>query len=55
MSTQKPAAAAPRPPKKIYRAPRLVEWGTLEEITRTAGKSSPVPDGGSGKRAKQTS
>jgi hypothetical protein len=55
MQTDKPATDADRPAKKAYRAPRLIEWGDLEQITRTAGKSSPIADGGSGKHAKQTS
>ena len=28
---------APSPPKKPYRAPRLVEYGDLRAITRTKG------------------
>jgi hypothetical protein len=42
-------------PKKPYRAPDLIRWGDLSEITQTAGKSSSTPDGGWGKSAKQTS
>ncbi len=41
--------------KKPYRAPALIEWGTLRDITQTAGKTSPHADGGSGKQNKQTS
>jgi hypothetical protein len=42
-------------PKKPYRAPDLIRWGDLREITQSAGKSSPVPDGGPRDRNKQTS
>ncbi len=41
--------------KKPYRAPALIEWGTLRDITQTAGKSSVHSDGGSFKQNKQTS
>jgi hypothetical protein len=42
-------------PKKPYRAPDLIRWGDLSEITQTAGKSSSTPDGGWRDRNKQTS
>ena len=42
-------------PKKPYKKPELNYWGTLQEMTRTGGKSSSIPDGGSAKQNKQTS
>ena len=47
-------AGAPQS-KKSYLAPGLIRWGDLQEITRSAGKSSSTPDGGAKWQSKQTS
>lgn len=39
-----PQSSNPPPTKKPYRAPALIQWGALEDITQTAGKSSPRTD-----------
>ena len=41
--------------KKAYKAPALLAWGTLRDLTLSAGKSSSVNDGGSKFGNKQTS
>lgn len=41
-----PQSSNPSPTKKPYRAPVLIQWGTLQDITQAAGKTSPHPDGG---------
>ncbi len=50
-----PVDEAPVPRKKTYRPPVLHEWGSLKDLTQTAGKFAPHGDGGKGKRNKQTS
>jgi hypothetical protein len=39
--------------KKPYKAPELIQWGTLRDITRTVGKSG-NSDGGSGNTQKSS-
>ncbi len=41
--------------RKAYRAPLLVEWGSLRDVTQTAGKTSTHTDGGKGKQNQRTS
>ena len=51
-----PQSSNPPPSRKPYRAPALIQWGTLQEITQTAGKTSPHGDGSSpSKSNKRTS
>ena len=33
-----------RSPKKVYRAPKLTQWGDLQEVTLNVGKAG-SPDG----------
>jgi len=39
-----PQSSNPLPGKKPYRAPALIQWGTLQDITQQAGKTSPHGD-----------
>ena len=52
---QKQTGAGAPQSKKSYLAPGLIRWGDLQEITRSAGKSSSTPDGGAKWQSKQTS
>jgi len=36
----------PPAPKKPYRAPKLVRWGTLRDITQAVGRSGNNDNGG---------
>ena len=42
------------PARKPYRAPALVQWGTLREVTMAIGKTSKSGDSGTAKGNKQT-
>ena len=35
-----PQSSNPPPTKKPYRAPALIHWGTLQDITQSAGKNA---------------
>lgn len=52
-STKEDSARDPSSAKKQYVAPVLVQWGTLRDMTQSAGKSK-GPDGGSGKSPRRT-
>lgn len=39
--------------RKTYKAPELLKWGTIADMTLTVG-SSGQPDGGKGKTASKT-
>ena len=48
-------ASTTSPAKKTYRAPALVQWGTLRDITQSAGKNaSAASDSGPSKGNKKT-
>lgn len=50
--TKDEAESSTTPPaKKEYRAPVLIQWGTLRDITRAAGNTSPHLDGAPNKTA----
>ena len=52
-STKEDPARDPSSAKKQYVAPVLVQWGTLRDMTQSAGKSK-GPDGGKGKSPTRT-
>lgn len=52
-STKEDSSRDPSSAKKQYVVPVLVQWGTLRDMTQTAGKSK-GPDGGKGKNPTRT-
>lgn len=52
-STKNDFPKDPSSAKKPYVAPVLVQWGTLRDMTQSAGKSK-GPDGGKGKSPTRT-